>query len=372
VQRIRREHLRPCASQRARLARVARLAEELRSVRDRRHRRSSPRALLSAHAISAARSHRDRRAAKFAARIIGARFAEALALFKLAHVSDLHATAARFTRLGELNAKRAFGWLSYQARRRHAYRPEIAARVLDDLAVLAPDHVAVTGDLTHMGLASEVREARDWLARLGAPDRVTLVPGNHDAYGGEIAHECVDAWRPYLNSDCAAAVLFPSLRVRGPIALIGLSSAVPTPVHLATGRAGQAQLAQLADLLRDLAARRLCRVVLVHHPPTRAHVSWRRRLEDGPALCEILGRAGAELVLHGHAHRAARDAIVTASGAIPVFGVPATSSALKARPGASQVFTIEPGAQGFAITCELRAVDLASGEVRARAPERVA
>jgi 3',5'-cyclic AMP phosphodiesterase CpdA len=245
--------------------------------------------------------------------------------------------------------------------------------VLGDLTAIAPDHVAVTGDLTHMGLAAEVSEATRWLARIGPPERVTLVPGNHDAYGGDIAHECVDAWRPYLNSDSPAGrALFPSLRVRGPIALIGLSSAVPTPVHLATGRAGEAQLAPLADLLRDLAAQRLCRVVLVHHPPTRAHVSWRRRLEDGPALCEILARAGAELVLHGHTHRAARDRVVTASGAIPVFGVPATSSSVRSRPGASQIFSIEPRGAAFAIACEMREIDLASGEVRAREAEAVA
>jgi 3',5'-cyclic AMP phosphodiesterase CpdA len=268
----------------------------------------------------------------------------------------------QFSGLGELNAKRALGWLSWQARRRWKYRPEIAARVLDDLAALAPDHVAVTGDLTHMGLRAEIVEARGWLARLGPPERVTLVPGNHDAYGAESEHGWMDAWGPYFNSDPGAGgAPFPSLRVRGPLALVGLCSAVPTPLDLATGRAGEAQLAPLPDLLRDLAARRLCRVVLVHHPPTRAHVSWRRRLEDGPALCEILARAGAELVLHGHAHRAARDAIAAPRGAIPVLGVPATSSALPARRGAHQLFEIaERPAGGFAITRELRALD-ASG-----------
>lgn len=262
--------------------------------------------------------------------------------------------------LGELNAKRAFGLLSYHARRKQRYRPEVAGRVLDDLHASAPDHVAVTGDLTHMGLAAEVAEASEWLARIGPPERVTLVPGNHDAYGGDIAHGVMDAWRPYLNSDPgeAGAGPFPSLRVRGPVALVGLSSAVPTPIHLATGRAGEAQLASLADLLRDLAARRLCRVVLVHHPPTRAHVSWRRCLEDGPALCEILARAGAELVLHGHTHRAAIDAIPSAGGAIPVRGVPATSSAVGSRLGAHQIFAIDERAGGgFTLERELREID---------------
>ena len=297
------------------------------------------------------------------------------ALFRLAHVSDLHATRARFSRLAELNAKRAFGWLSYHTRRKRRYRPEIAARVIDHLSASAPDHVAVTGDLTHMGLAAEVAEAATWLARIGPPERVTLVPGNHDAYGVDRDHVVMDAWRPYLNSDAPrpaalGAGPFPSLRIRGELALIGLSSAVPTPVHLATGRAGAAQLAPLADLLSDLGARGLCRVVLVHHPPTRHDVSWRRRLEDGPALCAILARAGAELVLHGHTHRAARDAIASARGPIPVLGVPATSSAVRSRSGAYQVFAIAARAGGgFAITRELREVAGAGGAIRSRGVE---
>ncbi len=315
---------------------------------------------------------RDPRDALRAARIIRAEVSEVAALFRLAHVSDLHATRVRFSGLGELNAKRALGWLSWQTRRRHAYRPEIAARVIDDLVACAPDHVAVTGDLTHMGLDAEVAEAATWLARLGPPERVTLVPGNHDAYGATVDHVVMDAWRPYLDSDPVArgAAPFPSLRVRGPVALVGLSSAVPAAVHLATGRAGEAQLAQLPDLLSDLGARGLCRVVLVHHPPTRAHVSWRRRLEDGPALCEILARAGAELVLHGHTHLAARDAIASARGPIPVLGVPATSSARSAHPGAHQRFAIEERAGGrFAITRELREVVLGGTGVRSLGSE---
>jgi 3',5'-cyclic AMP phosphodiesterase CpdA len=276
----------------------------------------------------------------------------------------------------EWNPKRALGWISWRARRRGRYRPEVAARLIDELVASAPDHVAVTGDLTQMGLAAEVAEAADWLARLGPPERVTLVPGNHDAQGAARDHEVMDAWRPYLNSDegsegvTRGAPFFPTVRVRGPVALVGLSSAVPTAVHLATGRAGGAQLAPLADLLSALGLRGLCRVVLVHHPPTRTHVSWRRRLEDGDALCAILARAGAELVLHGHTHRATRDAIATSHGAIPVLGVPATSSAAASRPGAYQVLAIdERGGGRFQITRELHEIDLATTGVRASPPE---
>jgi 3',5'-cyclic AMP phosphodiesterase CpdA len=184
----------------------------------------------------------------------------------------------------------------------------------------------------------------------------------------------MDAWRPYVNSDAAAtgAAAFPSLRVRGPVALIGLSSAVPTPLHLATGRLGEAQLAPLGDLLRDLGARGLCRVVLVHHPPTPRSEPWRRRLVDGPALCALLAQAGAELVLHGHVHRAARDAIPSARGPIPVLGVPATSAAVSSRRGAYQLFGIaRDGAGGFAITRELRELAATGDAVVSGGAERL-
>ncbi len=289
-----------------------------------------------------------------AARII--RSAEEVALFRLAHLSDLHATTVRFTSPRELGAKRALGWLSWQLRRRHKYLPRVADAVLADLAAEEPDHIAVTGDLTHMGLASEIEEARTWLAKLGPPERVTLVPGNHDAYGEPIEHGVIDAWRPYFDSDPGAGTgaLFPSVRIRGPVALIGLSSACPTPLHLATGRLGEAQLARLPDLLSDLAARKLCRVLLMHHPPGDAHVSWRRRLEDGAALRAILARVGAELILHGHTHRASREEIAGPRGPIPALGVPATSSASLQHAGTLQLISIAAGREGFEIRCKPR------------------
>lgn len=298
---------------------------------------------------------------------------EVAALFRLAHVSDLHATTVRFSSPRELGAKRALGWLSWQTRRRHKYLPRIAEAVIADLVAQAPDHVAVTGDLTHMGLAAELAEARSWLARIGPPERVMLVPGNHDAYGEAIGHAIVDAWRAYFDSDepRAPSPRFPSVRVRGPVALIGLSSACPTALHLATGRLGGEQLAGLADLLSDLAARGLCRVLLVHHPVSDAHVSWRRRLEDGPALRAILAGAGAELVLHGHTHRASREALPGPRGTIPVLGVPATSSAVARRPGAYQIFAIQERGRRFAITRELRELDLATGAMRSRGVQEI-
>ena len=126
--------------------------------------------------------------------------------------------------------------------------------------------------------------------------------------------------------------IFPSLRIRNGVALIGLSSARATAPFLATGALGRAQLQRLQMLLEQAAAQQLFRVVLLHHPPRPEDEQWRKRLTDGRALCEVLGRAGAELVLHGHSHRSLHSELGVGGRRIPVFGIP-SASAIGSREG---------------------------------------
>lgn len=238
---------------------------------------------------------------------------------------------------------------------------------------MAPDHVAVTGDLTNVGLPDELDAAADWLRRLGGPTRVSVIPGNHDAYAAPVEPRAFARWAPYLEpndlgdgastSDHPArqgAFQFPYLRTVGPVALIGLSSAHPTPPLWATGRLGDAQRARLDVLLGELGGGARCRVVLVHHPPVAAGQSERRRLLDAAELRAILARHGAELVLHGHTHRASFERIDGPHGEIPVIGVP-SSSAIGIRPGrraAYHLYRIEPVAGShFRISCAVRGLN---------------
>jgi 3',5'-cyclic AMP phosphodiesterase CpdA len=59
-----------------------------------------------------------------------------------------------------LLGKRALGWLSWKLRRRHAHRSEVLEALIADLRKTAPDHVAVTGDLTNVSLEDEFGAAR--------------------------------------------------------------------------------------------------------------------------------------------------------------------------------------------------------------------
>jgi len=299
-------------------------------------------------------------------------------MIALAHLSDLHATPVRIANPLDFTGKRLLGWLSWRVRRGRAHRPEVLAALADDLRVQRPDHVVVTGDLTNVACADEFPAARQWLARLGDARRVSVVPGNHDAYVAVPRQSSWDCWSEYLRSDDGgdAAATFPTLRVRDGLALVGVCSAHPTPPLLASGRVGPAQLERLDKRLAALADSPLCRVLLIHHPVTAGAVSRRRALDDAEALRGVLARSGVDLVVHGHGHRTLFGQVPGPQGPIPVVGV-RSSSEVGSRPekrAQYHVYEIEPAAPGsgrrFRITTRLRGYDPATGSFGAEG-ERV-
>ena len=140
---------------------------------------------------------------------------------------------------------------------------------------------------------------------------------------------------------------FPFVRRRGDVALIAVSTGVPTAPFLATGRLGQRQLARLAEALEQ--TRESFRIVLIHHPPLSLVRRYFLRLVDGPDLRRVLAATGAELLLHGHDHR---RSLVWLEGAdnkkIPAVGVASASAYAKYAnedPAGYNLFRIE-GAPG--------------------------
>lgn len=246
-----------------------------------------------------------------------------------AQLSDPHLSSLSGVRWWQLANKRLLGYLSWRQRRRAIHDGAVLAALQQDLDHTHPDHIVVTGDLTHIALPDEFLQARRWLESLGTATDITVIPGNHDAYLSSGWRQGWRQWQPFMAADEASDQpdsLFPSLRVRGPIAFIGLSSACASPPLFATGALGAKQLAKFEQLLLETGKEGLFRVVLIHHPPIPGTEKWRKRLVDGVEFCAVVARHGAELVLHGHRHRALQNSIATATGAATVFGIPSCSS----------------------------------------------
>ena len=244
-------------------------------------------------------------------------------MFVLAHLSDPHLAPLPPPRWPELMGKRMTGFLHWRRNRHRIHRSDVLARVVSDLKANAPDHIAVTGDLVNIALAAEFAPAREWLESLGPPRDVTLVPGNHDAYVRSTAELLQAHWGNYMRGDDGGG--FPLLRRRDDVALIGLSSAVPTAALLGTGRLGKAQLRRLAHLLESCCRQGLFRVVLIHHPPRSTSRRYFKRLVDGSQFRAVLAQHGAELVIHGHDHTHSLTYVAGPHRPIPVAGVPSAS-----------------------------------------------
>jgi 3',5'-cyclic AMP phosphodiesterase CpdA len=110
--------------------------------------------------------------------------------------------------------------------------------------------------------------------------------------------------------------------VRDKIAIIGLSTSLQTPWFTCYGELGDAQLAGLEALLASEKLAGMFRIVAIHHPPAGKRAQHKTRgLKDHEAFAEILGRAGAELVLHGHEHEDLYEELSGPDGPVPVRGI---------------------------------------------------
>ena len=278
--------------------------------------------------------------------------------FTLAHLSDPHLPPLPAARVRDLAGKRALGYLNWIRNRHKYHRREVLDALVADMQAQRPDHIAVTGDLVNLALEAEFTPAQAWLESIGTPRDVTVVPGNHDAYVRATRHYFAGAFENYLRGDAEAdGTPFPFVRRRGPLALIGVSSAVPTPPLMATGRLGRAQLDALDQRLAQLSGDEAFRVLLVHHP---LHSDSRiKRLTDSLALQAVLKRRGVELVLHGHDHIHSTMWVEGVDKQIPAIGVPSASAiAHRHYPGAAyNLFSISGDGGKWRCVQTVRGVD---------------
>lgn len=274
---------------------------------------------------------------------------------RLIHLTDPHLTSLDACRPGFGAVKRWLSWLSWHARRRQRHRHHRLAALTRGLKAVGPDAWAITGDLCQIGLEREAREAARWLAELAPSDRTLVVPGNHDIFAPD-SHSAISRhWSDYLHLE-EQAPAWPAVRYFGDVALIGVNSAVVTPMFKASGRLGHGMRDRLGKTLA--AHREFCRIVLIHHPPLPGVCKRRKALADDQELGELLAEHGAAMVLHGHLHRNREYEIEAGTGApVPVFCTGSASAAGKQGAASARVFDIESMSGGYRIRMRLGLLD---------------
>jgi 3',5'-cyclic AMP phosphodiesterase CpdA len=293
-------------------------------------------------------------------------------MITIAHLSDPHLAPLPSPGFRRLMSKRMLGYMNWQRGRKDFHRREVADLMVADIHRTSPDHIVVTGDLVNLSLDEEFVQARIWLEGLGSDDKVTVVPGNHDAYVHVPWDRGLGHWSGYMTSNTAGRTYgqhiapFPFVRILGRVAVVGLSSALPMPPLIAGGKLGVGQREALANTLEALGKDGLFRIILIHHPPLPGQNVVRKALGDAKQLQQILTEKGADLVLHGHNHRDMMMPLPTNDGHAHVIGVPSASAAQGGHRPAAQynLYRIEPHGAGYRCEMTVRKFDVENQNFR--------
>ena len=271
-------------------------------------------------------------------------------MFTLAHLSDPHIGPIESPDVRPLLSKRGLGLINWYRKRHRHHSADVLGAIVRDMHAQNPDHIALTGDLVNISLDAEFARAARWLETLGKPHDVTLTPGNHDAYVRRAAGHGALHWAEFMRGDDGAD--FPFCARRGPVAMIGLTTSLPTGPFMATGRLGGTQLATRRASDRAIARAGVPRRA---DPPSananRGH--YMKRLIDAPVLRAILADHGAELLLHGHNHEQQLMWLDGPDGRIPAVGVPSASAIVSTHdePAAYNLYAVGGGPGAW--TCDM-------------------
>jgi 3',5'-cyclic AMP phosphodiesterase CpdA len=222
----------------------------------------------------------------------------------LAHLTDLHMLEREHHQRRGLSRKR-LQFLSTGAALDAEARLRRATRMLQLALRGGADHIILTGDLTEDGVDSQFDMLAEALHDSGVePERVTLLPGNHDAY---VDHRAFDR--------ALAGPLQAYRETSHEQAKTVLPGAVIVPISTAIEgqwftRSRGAIRPEDVSRIRRVASDRISHdravVVAQHHPPHHHPVfavEWFDGVDNVSAMRDLLHERSRVHVLHGHTHR---------------------------------------------------------------------
>jgi Icc-related predicted phosphoesterase len=243
---------------------------------------------------------------------------------RLAHLSDLHLLEPNVDRRS-LRDRVRLGYLSLFRPLDVAARMRRARNALERAKALGFDHLVISGDLTEDGTAPQFEQLAFVLAESRIdPYKVTLVPGNHDAYCDRAAFaRALDGpLRPYAPGSGGLAGKVIDL---GDAVLLPISTAVHQHWAYSSGHIEGAIYDGIDKRASDPGLAKGAVIVVQHHAPMRhpiAAMQWVDGLRGYQRLLALLAKLRGVQVLHGHLHTAVTR-VLELGGMTRIFGAPA-------------------------------------------------
>jgi 3',5'-cyclic AMP phosphodiesterase CpdA len=168
--------------------------------------------------------------------------------------------------------------------------------LLERVADLKPDLVAVSGDLTQRATERQFRAAQEFLRRIDRPK--IIVPGNHDISLWNIYRRFfrpLDRYRRYIGGESGMSF------ADGELFALGVNTA--RSFAWKEGRISREQVEDLRDRFCALDSG-VFKILVVHHPlAPREGDETHARAKRAELALEALEECNADLILAGHLHR---------------------------------------------------------------------
>jgi 3',5'-cyclic AMP phosphodiesterase CpdA len=243
---------------------------------------------------------------------------------RIAHLSDLHLLEPDVGRRSFCDRVR-LGYLSLLRPIDAQARVRRATRALTRAREQGYDHLVISGDLTEDGAKGQFEQLAAVLSESGVdPYKVTLVPGNHDAYGDPL--EFVRALEGPLRPYAATSGFVPGKVIDlGSVVLLPVSTAVHQHWASSWGSIDRDGYEGLEKRASDPGIAKHAVVLVQHHAPFRhpiAALQWVDGLRGYSRLLALLSKLRGVQVLHGHLHRALTR-VLEMGGISRIFGAPA-------------------------------------------------
>ena len=204
---------------------------------------------------------------------------------------------------------------------------------------IAPDVIAVSGDLTQRARSHQFVEARAFLESLPSPRIV--VPGNHDVPLYNVFARLFNplgAYRRHITTN-----LHP-YHADDELMVIGTNTT--RSFTIAGGGIRRSELQRICEMLAGVDPT-LIKVVVGHHPFDMPHAGAAiGRARPGPEAVELLARSGVDVFLTGHLHVTYAGPTATrykvgGRTAIVVEAGTATSTRVRGEPNAFSVLRVD-------------------------------
>ncbi|WP_119065680.1 metallophosphoesterase family protein [Rubrobacter indicoceani] len=207
----------------------------------------------------------------------------------------------------------------------HFGRPAVSERLdalKSQIDSLAPDAIAVSGDLTQRCRTAEFQRAREYLDALSKTAPYLVIPGNHDIrWLGAVsrnlglssrfrrkAHDFkYSRYTTNISRELSPSLEVPGAVIAGLNTAHGISRGSLTRRMRDLGVIGHVRQRDVEIVRRafDAAAPDAARIVMIHHNPIKGDTSGRHGLANTKKALKSFARLGAELILCGHDHQEA-------------------------------------------------------------------